>query len=146
MPAACTPAMPLLAALSTLTTGTSSPAGRLSGQRPLPLPAATLPPRRRVAHRRARCQPPRALLPASADLLLAALSTLPGDTGLETFEPQMPGPAVAVAAAAAAAPPIIFWLRIFFSAQRRQQAIDAEKAAEQERQRQRDVRPRGMQF
>lgn len=123
--------MPRLAAL---TSGISSPAGR---QRPLP----ALLPLPATCCRRARCwhQQPRALLPSSAELLLAALSTLPGDTGLETFEPQLPGPAVAVAAAAAATPPILFWARIFLSAQRRQQAIDAEKAAEQERQRQREV-------
>lgn len=104
-------------------------------------PAAASPLRRaHLERRRAACQPPRALLPSTAELLLATLSTLPGDTGLETFEPQLPGPAIAVAAAAAATPPILFWARIFLSAQRRQQAIEAEQAAEQERQRQREVR------
>ncbi|PRW56660.1 hypothetical protein C2E21_4531 [Chlorella sorokiniana] len=106
---------------------------------PRPPPAASLPLRRaHIQRRRTGCQPLRALLPSTAELLLAALSTLPGDTGLETFEPQLPGPAIAVAAAAAATPPILFWARIFLSAQRRQQAIEAEQAAEQERQRQRE--------
>lgn len=88
--------------------------------------------RRRHQRQRPRCQPPRALLPVS-EALLAAVSA----SGLETFEPQL-RPEIGIAAAAAAAPPIIFWARIFLSAQRRQQAIDAEKAAEAERQRARD--------
>ncbi len=106
------------------------------------LPPAAAPPVRRARFQRQRtgCQPPHALLPSTAELLLATLSTLPGDTGLETFEPQLPGPAIAVAAAAAATPPILFWARIFQSAERRQRAIEAEQAAEQERQRQREVR------
>lgn len=123
--------MPLLHTHMSLT---SAPAQRYA----LPSLPSAVPAAGRA--RSQRCQPPSAMLPSTAELLLATLSTLPGDTGLETFEPQLPGPGIAIAAALAATPPVLFWARIFLSAQRRQQAIDAEQAAEQERQRQREVR------
>lgn len=42
-----------------------------------------------------------------------------------------------------ATPPIWFWIRIFISAQKRQAAIDQERAAEEQRQREREVSSRG---
>ena len=135
------PSQPASHCYTTTSLPTSTMAS-LQGHTLASLPPAAAPPVRRARFQRQRtgCQPPHALLPSTAELLLATLSTLPGDTGLETFEPLLPGPAIAVAAAAAATPPILFWARIFQSAERRQRAIEAEQAAEQERQRQREVR------
>jgi hypothetical protein len=51
----------------------------------------------------------------------------------------MPGIGILIAVAFAATPPILFWGRIAFSARKRQLEIDAAEAAEQQRQRDREV-------
>ncbi|KAL4443455.1 hypothetical protein ABPG75_011192 [Micractinium tetrahymenae] len=94
-------------------------------------------------YRRRRLQQPAALPEAASALLVlldAAASPSYIDPALaaDTFEPQL-RPEIVVAATVAAAPPIIFWARIFASQMRRQRAIDAEKAAEQQRAQEREV-------
>jgi hypothetical protein len=93
-----------------------------------------------TAQQRAACQCTQALpSDVGGQAVLASLAAAGGLAEEITFEAQMPGPAILVAVACAATPPILFWARIFLSAQRRQAAIDAEKAEEERRQREREV-------
>lgn len=96
-------------------------------------------PRHRSLEQRASSQRVQALPSGvSGEAVLASLAAS-GLAEEAAFDAQMPGPAILVAVACAATPPILFWARIFLSAQRRQAAIDAEKAEEERKQREREV-------
>jgi hypothetical protein len=98
-------------------------------------PAAAPPGRQR----RWGSQPPAAV----PELLLATLeaASAVSETGMlaGTFEPRPPGPEIGIAAAFAATPPVLFWLRIARSQLKRQKEIDEAAAAEELKQREREV-------